>query len=229
MYIYTVWECIFIMKKIVKKSHKFGELYLLTSLIVCMVAIFAGLLKVSAFGTETLDIAPLSNERKENITLPEKYTEQISNEFEEAKQNTNNYTKSLEKEIKTYYVTKYIATCKNNTKKCFTDVDAERGVVQYKKYFYAHSNYAFDGLKTTYVGDILKVVDKDGITRTFRIDVRTVKSVGYLNGAGKEDGFTGNVYRSKYNNKQYSASFMTCGNGSNNDSNYRLILFATEI
>ena len=56
-----------------------------------------------------------------------------------------------------------------------------------------------------------------------------VKEKSYLNGAGKEDGFTGGMYSAIYSGNQYSAAFMTCGNGSNNDSSYRLILFATEI
>ncbi len=128
----------------------------------------------------------------------------------------------------TFSVTDYIAVC--NSSDCFTSKNAERGVVQYQNtFFYGHSTIAFDRLKTVYVGNEIKVVDINGRTHRYKIMQRVVKSKAYLNGEGKNDGFTAGIYSANYYGTQYSAAFMTCGDGSNNDSNYRLVLFATEI
>lgn len=131
-------------------------------------------------------------------------------------------------ELPTFRVTDYIAVCDNVN--CFTSKDAERGVVQYQNtFFYGHSTVAFDRLKTVYAGDSIKVIDINGKVHTYKITQRIVKSKAYLNGEGKTDGFTAGVYSANYYGTQYSAAFMTCGNGSNNDSAYRLILYAIEV
>ncbi len=127
-----------------------------------------------------------------------------------------------------FNVTDYIAICDNVN--CFTSKDAERGIVQFQStFFYGHSTIAFNRLKTVYVGNEIIVKDINGVSHRYKITERVIKSKAYLNGDGKVDGFTAGVYAGRYNEIQYSAAFMTCGNGSNNDSNYRLILFAIEI
>lgn len=179
--------------------------------------------------TKTVRISTLEHEKP--VEIPDLRTGFVTanNPQTQVQKSTNQETTAKQtEEIPVFRVTDYISVCDNVN--CFTSKDAERGVVQFQDtFFYGHSTIAFDRLKTVYVGQKIKVVDINGVSHTYQIMQRMVKTKSYLNGDGKTDGFTGGIYSGRYNGTQYSAAFMTCGNGSNNDSNYRLILFATEV
>lgn len=179
--------------------------------------------------TKAVRISSLSHEKPAEIPdLKGEFAKAAQRQVQAPKNTIQKVGAENVEEIPVFRVTDYISVCDNVN--CFTSKDAERGVVQYKDtFFYGHSTIAFNRLKTVYVGQKIKVVDINGVTHTYQIMQRMVKSKSYLNGDGKTDGFTSGVYSGSYNGTKYSASFMTCGNGSNNDSNYRLILFATEV
>lgn len=206
---------------IMKKS-----LFLAISFILTVV--FANVVKAENFSSKTLDSGPeISTEEKVEVEKQAK-TEYIDLASNYAPKVVAKPTPANVDTTPVFRVTDYIASC--NSVNCFTSKDAERGVVQYQNtFYYGHSSIAFNRLKTVYAGNVIRVIDANGITHNYEIAVRDVKSKAYLNGEGKTDGFTAGVYSANYYGTQYSAAFMTCGNGSNNDSNYRLILFAYEV
>lgn len=105
-------------------------------------------------------------------------------------------------------------------------VDAGRGVKRYgEKFLYGHSTLAFSPLKQLYVGDRF-VVEMDGKIETYVVSRREVMSKSTLN---SNSALRKSIYSAKYMGKSYDLSLMTCGNGANDDSNYRLILFATKL
>lgn len=203
------------------------SLFLLISFILTIV--LANIVKADSLEPNTLDSGPSivvetkletkSVEKNESTIIATSYNPAIQLAVQEEKAQLT---------VPVFQVTDYISAC--DSVNCFTSRDAERGIVQYQStFYYGHSTIAFNRLKTVYVGDMIKVEDINGVVHTYKIAVRDVKSRAYLNGDGKIDGYTAGVYSANYYGTQYSAAFMTCGNGSNNDSNYRLILFAYEI
>lgn len=203
------------------KGCVFMKKYLLLVISFILTVVFANAVKAEEFSSKTLDSGPEIQIEDKTPLEKETKTETINL--------ASNYTPKVYVDpTPVFYVTDYIPAC--NSVNCFTSKDAERGIVQYQNtFYYGHSSIAFHRLKTTYVGNIIRVIDINGNAHNYKIAVRDVKSKAYLNGAGKTDGFTAGVYSANYNGTQYSAAFMTCGNGSNNDSNYRLILFAYEV
>ncbi|MBR3368327.1 hypothetical protein IKG45_00885 [Candidatus Saccharibacteria bacterium] len=221
--------------------------YIISFILTILVAVGA---KADSFSSETLESTPEEKTillAKES-NLEESKNQEIKADFVSSNTSseptaekpqtpqTSNQATITSSEIKsapvenipTFRVTDYISNCDNVS--CFTSKDAERGVVQYQNtFYYGHSTIAFDSLKTVNVGQKIKVIDINGRTHTYLIKQRMVREKSYLNGAGKEDGFTAGIYSAYYSGNQFSAAFMTCGDGSNNNSAYRLILFATEI
>ena len=174
--------------------------------------------KIEVKYLETID----SIKKKENLTLVDS--------FQKTPPETVIYSRAVKptKETPIFTVTDYLNSCDNVN--CFVSKDAERGIIQFQNtFFYGHSTIAFNRLKTVYIGDEIIVKDINGTSHRYKIIERMVRARHYLNGDGKSDGFTAGIYTAEYNGNQYSAAFMTCGNGSNDDSNYRLILFAVEI
>ena len=118
------------------------------------------------------------------------------------------------------------------------NVDAGYGVKRYVdqkygyngKFLYGHSTLAFSPLKTLYVGSQFTATI-DGVTSTYRVTGRYVyNKAGQLDGGGANNTRRDSIYRAKDDyGTAHSLSLMTCGNGSNNDSNWRLVLFADAI
>lgn len=118
------------------------------------------------------------------------------------------------------------------------NVDAGYGVKRYVdqrygykgKFLYGHSTLAFSPLKNLYVGSQFTATI-DGMTATYRVTGRYVyNKASQLDGGGANNTRRDSIYRAKdENGVVHSLSLMTCGNGSNNDSNWRLVLFADVI
>ena len=118
------------------------------------------------------------------------------------------------------------------------NVDAGYGVKRYidqkygynGKFLYGHSTLAFSPLKTLYVGSQFTATI-DGVTTTYRVTGRYVyNKASQLDGGGTTNTRRDSIYRGKDDyGTVHSLSLMTCGNGSNNDSNWRLVLFADAI
>ncbi|MBR3131143.1 hypothetical protein IKG31_01050 [Candidatus Saccharibacteria bacterium] len=113
-----------------------------------------------------------------------------------------------------------------------TAVDAGNGVMRYMTYggrfLYAHSTRAFDPIKYLGIGSTFTATI-DGVTSTYRVSARYV-----YNKALELDGSANNqrrinIYTARDNGVRHSLSLMTCGNGSNNDGNFRLVLYADAI
>ena len=118
------------------------------------------------------------------------------------------------------------------------DVDAQYGVKRYVnqkfgyngKFLYAHSSLAFSPLKSLSVGSTF-IATIDGVTTTYRVSARYVfNKASQLDGGGANNSRRDRIYRAKdENGVAHSLSLMTCGNGSNDDSNWRLVLFADAV
>ena len=108
-------------------------------------------------------------------------------------------------------------------------VDAGYGVMRYMSYggnfLYGHSSLAFSPLKNLYVGSTFTAT-MDGQTSTYVVRRREVLSKSELDA---NPALRAAIYRASYRGTSYGLSLMTCGNGANDDSNYRLILFADRI
>lgn len=105
-------------------------------------------------------------------------------------------------------------------------VDAGYGVKRYgAKFLYGHSSLAFSRLKSLNVGDQF-IVEMDGQVATYRVSRREVMSKSSLDA---NSGLRSAIYGAQYRGKSYDLSLMTCGNGANDDANYRLILFAARV
>ena len=105
-------------------------------------------------------------------------------------------------------------------------VDAGYGVMRYNGTFlYGHSSLAFSPLKSLYVGSTFTVT-MDGETATYVVRRREVFDKSTLDGSSS---LRWSIYRANFRGSKYSLSLMTCGNGSNDDSNYRLVLFADRV
>lgn len=112
-------------------------------------------------------------------------------------------------------------------------VDAGAGVMRYMGYggrfLYGHSTMGFSRLKTLYVGDTFTVT-MDGGTATYRVVQRYVFNKGAeLDGAANSSRRARIYSAVDENGASHALSLMTCGNGANNDANYRLVLFADRI
>jgi len=115
------------------------------------------------------------------------------------------------------------------TKVYNTDVDAGSSVMRYMTYggrfLYAHSTRAFNPIKYLGVNDTFTATI-DGVTSTYRVSARYV-----YNKASDLDGNANNqrrinIYSARDVSGRHSLSLMTCGNGYNDDSRYRLVLYA---
>ncbi|MBQ3464420.1 sortase [Candidatus Saccharibacteria bacterium] len=113
---------------------------------------------------------------------------------------------------------------KNPVRVSDPSVDAGFGVKRYgDSFLYGHSSLAFAPLKTLSVGDRLEI--EDGLkTATYRIEKRIVLSKSELDA---NSALRNAIYNASYRGKTYDFALMTCGNGSNDDPNYRLILFVS--
>ena len=109
-------------------------------------------------------------------------------------------------------------------------IDAGNSIMRYMTYggrfLYAHSSRAFSPLKSNYEGGQITVT-MDGQTATYKIALRKVfvKATELDNNSARRLA----LYSSKYNGQSYDLTLMTCGNGSNDDSNYRLVLFTNRV
>ncbi len=110
-------------------------------------------------------------------------------------------------------------------------VDAGNGIKRFNykganRFLYGHSTLAFSPLKRLYVGNTFTAT-LDGVTKTYRVEQRVVfnKASDLDNNAARRAA----LYTGKYNGSSYDLALMTCGNGSNDDSNFRLVLFANAI
>ena len=118
------------------------------------------------------------------------------------------------------------------------NVDAGYGVKRYidqrfgyiGKFLYGHSTLAFSPLKTLYDGSQFTATI-NGVTSTYRVSGRYVyNKASQLDGSGANNKRRDSIYRAKdESGNVHSLSLMTCGNGSNDDSNWRLVLFADAI
>ena len=112
-------------------------------------------------------------------------------------------------------------------------VDAGYGVMRYTGYggrfLYAHSSLAFSPIKSLYPGSTFTATI-DGVTATYRVSARYV-----FNKAADLDGAANNARRTRIysardeSGTRHALALMTCGNGANNDSNFRLVLFADRV
>lgn len=112
-------------------------------------------------------------------------------------------------------------------------VDAGYGVMRYTGYggrfLYAHSSLAFSPIKSLYLGSTFTATI-DGVTATYRVSARYV-----FNKAADLDGAANNARRTRIysardeSGTRHALALMTCGNGANNDSNFRLVLFADRV
>ena len=100
--------------------------------------------------------------------------------------------------------------------------DPGYSVLQYMKMLYAHSNGPFGySFKSLGVGSRFTVVNGDG-EQTYEIVSRQVYEKDYLNSQKY-------LRLSIYQAKGHDISLMTCGNGYNDDSDYRLVLLADRV
>ncbi len=105
-------------------------------------------------------------------------------------------------------------------------VDAGYGVKRYgAKFLYGHSSLAFSPLKRLYEGDRF-VVEMDGEVVTYQVARREVIAKSTLDASSS---LRSAIYAASYRGKSYHLALMTCGDGSNDDSSYRLILFANRV
>lgn len=126
----------------------------------------------------------------------------------------------------TYSSYSYYFTIANPTRVSTPAVDAGYGVMRYlDKFLYGHSSLAFSPLKSLGVGSRF-VVTMDGETNTYEVVVREVFERDYLD---SNSALRKAIYNAKYHGANYDLSLMTCGNGSNDDSSYRLVLFANKV
>lgn len=95
------------------------------------------------------------------------------------------------------------------------------------RFLYGHSSTVFSPLKS-FGKDSTFTATIDGVTSTYVIRARYEYSKAELNG---NSGLRTAIYaaRDPYTNERHSLSLMTCGNGSNDDSNYRLVFFADRV
>ena len=104
-------------------------------------------------------------------------------------------------------------------------IDAEAGVKKYgEKFLYGHSSLAFDGLKTLYENDEL-ILEEGGKTERYVVSKRIVEKKSVLD---SNSALRKSIYSAAYRGKTYDLSLMTCGDGTNDDRNMRLIIFATK-
>ncbi|MBQ6571048.1 sortase [Candidatus Saccharibacteria bacterium] len=93
------------------------------------------------------------------------------------------------------------------------------GIKHYKSLLYGHSLSDFDPIKYLSVGDLVSLT-KNGITTLYRVSARNV-----YNKARDLDGVANSVFRDKlYTASGHALNLMTCGDGTNDDSAYRLVL-----
>lgn len=105
-------------------------------------------------------------------------------------------------------------------------VDAGRGVKRYgAKFLYGHSSLAFNRLKTLYEGDRF-LVEMDGETVTYEVSRRVVLAKSTLDASSS---LRSAIYGAAYRGQSYDLSLMTCGDGTNDDDSYRLILFVNRV
>lgn len=125
-----------------------------------------------------------------------------------------------------------IFTINNPTTVSNPSIDAGYGVLRYNngsnggRFLYGHSSLAFNRLKTTFIGDKINV-EMDSAPSTYVVSARVVfnKSSELDNNSGRRLA----LYNAKYNGTSYDLALMTCGNGTNDDPNFRLVLFLTKI
>lgn len=95
------------------------------------------------------------------------------------------------------------------------------------RFLYGHSSTVFSPLKAFYSGSTFTATI-DGVTSTYVIRARYEYTKAELNG---NSGLRTAIYaaRDPYSNVRHSLSLMTCGNGNNDDGNYRLVFFADKV
>lgn len=111
----------------------------------------------------------------------------------------------------------------------------ESGVKVYKnRFFFAHSDRAFNWIKYASEGDTFTVM-RNGSTSTYKIAKKQVLSMnGNYNGKYPVASYYSSISeRSQFLGKTYSISLMTCGDGTTgpngNSSDYRTFIFAEEV
>ncbi len=120
------------------------------------------------------------------------------------------------------------------------NVDAGYGIMRYidssrgynGNFLYAHSSLGFAPIKSLGVGSTFTATI-NGVTATYRVSARYVfNKAQQLTGGGENNKRRDRMYRGKdydAGGVQHSLALMTCGNGYNDDSNYRLVLFADRV
>lgn len=102
------------------------------------------------------------------------------------------------------------------------------------QFFYAHSNYAFDWIKSASSGDTFTVSRNSGI-ETYKIMKKITLAMGReLNGfKSVESYYTSISKKQTFLGVHYSAALMTCGDGTfgvdGNNSSYRTFIFAERV
>ncbi len=95
------------------------------------------------------------------------------------------------------------------------------------RFLYGHSSTVFSPLKSLYAGSTFTATI-DGVTSTYVISTRYSLSKATLN---SDNNLRTAIYaaRDPYTGVRHSLSLMTCGNGNNDDGNFRLVFFADKI
>ncbi len=110
-----------------------------------------------------------------------------------------------------------------------TAVDAGNGVMRYMTYggrfLYAHSTRAFNPIKNLGI-DSTFTATIDGVTSTYRVAARYVYNKALELDGNANNQRRINIYTARDNGVRHSLSLMTCGNGSNDNGNFRLVLYA---
>lgn len=96
---------------------------------------------------------------------------------------------------------------------------------QTNKFLYAHSTLAFAPLKNLYPNDKI-YLEQSGTGNYYRIDQRIVFSKTDLNSNSARRAA---IYSAQYAGHSYDYALMTCGDGTNDDEDYRLVLFVSKI
>ncbi|MBR3256693.1 sortase [Candidatus Saccharibacteria bacterium] len=99
------------------------------------------------------------------------------------------------------------------------------GVKKYgDKFLYAHSTLGFSRLKTLNEGSEI-VLEIDGKAEKYIVSRREIMQKSTLD---ENSGLRSAIFSAQFRGNAYDLALMTCGNGENDDTNYRLILFASK-
>ncbi len=183
-------------------------------------------------GSKIRDVSPITSSLEEaaKLSTPKK-TEEIASTFTPGvssvpKASNFGFMNSVEAQHAALSRNSGMFTITNPTPVSDPSVDAGYGIKRYgSKFLYAHSSLAFGPLKTIYEGGKI-AVEMDGSYNVYEVARREVLPKSKLNASS---GLRLAIYGAQIYGESYDLALMTCGNGSNDDSNYRLILFLRKV